>query len=58
MLKLMMKDEAPIAAASIKESQKRNKNKRRQQMDNNNNKKNLNRVLKRVNAWTKYSRSW
>ena len=30
----MKKNEAPIATASIKESQKRNENRRRQQIDN------------------------
>ena len=55
-----MKNEAPIAAASIKESQKRNKNRRRQHKELIKElikTKNLNRVLKRVNAWTKYSRA-
>ena len=50
----MMKNEAPIAAASMKEFQKRNKNRRRQQINRQQKEliktKNLNRVLKGVNA--------
>ena len=52
-----MKKEAPIAAASIKESQERNENTRRQQKELIKT-ENLNRILKRVNARTKYCRSW
>ena len=49
-----------IAAASIKESQERHENRRRQYRQQTYiiKTKNLNRVLKRVNAMTKYSRSW
>ena len=55
-----MKNEAPITAASIRESQERDENRRQQNRQQKEliKTKSLNSVPKRVNARTKYSRSW